>query len=216
MNLNYFNYTEAVRGLQIQYNETIIRDCHGLRKLAFHHHLAGAPSVVYDIGANVGLVSIQARMLFPHSRVVAVEPVPLTFDVLCLNIRHLNIESRNVGLGDGQPKGLATCREMDGCNQVMHAEGIMLPTLPLSKIVDESDDSQKLGGVVIVMDCEGAEKYLLADPKAGAILKACKYWAMEYHSELVGMSPREFFNRLGVSPLISSTELENRYNVVSM
>lgn len=58
--------------------------------------------VVLDVGANEGMFSIFISMLFPQARVIALEPVPDTFETLKANIalnKCKNIEPYNIGLG---------------------------------------------------------------------------------------------------------------------
>jgi len=57
--------------------------------------------VILDIGANEGMFSIMMAKLFPHTRVIALEPVPRTFYQMIRNIglNGLNITALNIGVG---------------------------------------------------------------------------------------------------------------------
>lgn len=59
----------------------LLADCYGLRGRSF-----ADGSVILDIGANVGIVSIYLAKLYPKCFIYAYEPLPLNFDNLCKNI----------------------------------------------------------------------------------------------------------------------------------
>ncbi|MFA5346532.1 MAG: FkbM family methyltransferase [Methanoregula sp.] len=64
--------------------------------LVFHDR-----DVILDIGANEGMFSIMMARLFPHTRVIALEPVPRTFYQMIRNIglNGMNITALNIGVG---------------------------------------------------------------------------------------------------------------------
>jgi FkbM family methyltransferase len=196
------DYVNHDSGLEALYVSLILNDEYGLRELA----LDGAkPDVFYDIGANVGLVSVMARMLFPTVRIVAVEPFPETFFLLKANTAHLHIDCRQVALGDGEPLGMWRSPGVDLCNQTRAlatddpADIVPIASVRLSELVGKQD---REGFYIIKIDVEGAEKFLLDDPNAGAVLRGACHWVMEYHEKLVGMSPTQFVQRLGVDATI--------------
>lgn len=58
--------------------------------------------IILDIGANEGMFSIMMAKLYPHARVIALEPVPRTYYQLVRNIGLngcMNIDSYNIGVG---------------------------------------------------------------------------------------------------------------------
>jgi FkbM family methyltransferase len=58
--------------------------------------------VILDVGACEGMFSIMMAKLFPHARIIAIEPVPRTYYHMVRNIGLngcTNIEPLNVGLG---------------------------------------------------------------------------------------------------------------------
>jgi len=57
--------------------------------------------IILDIGANEGIFSIMMAKLFPHTRVIALEPVPRTFYQMIRNIglNGMNITVLNIGVG---------------------------------------------------------------------------------------------------------------------
>jgi FkbM family methyltransferase len=65
--------------------------------------LAKACSIVFDIGANVGLYSIALAQRFQYSKVIAFEPIVSTFQELKrnLDLNHIdNVMTYNIGLSD--------------------------------------------------------------------------------------------------------------------
>jgi FkbM family methyltransferase len=58
--------------------------------------------VILDIGANEGMFSIMMGKLYPHTKIIALEPIPRTYQTLTENIRlnHCeNISHYNIGVG---------------------------------------------------------------------------------------------------------------------
>lgn len=57
---------------------------------------------IFDIGANIGLWSIEAHKYFPNSRIYSFEIVPSVFGKLKVNTQHLgdNIHAHNFGLAE--------------------------------------------------------------------------------------------------------------------
>ncbi len=58
-------------------------------------------AIVVDVGANIGLFTIQVSLEFPAAQVYALEPVPSTFAILDLNLKLLAPQARaeRIGLG---------------------------------------------------------------------------------------------------------------------
>lgn len=58
------------------------------------------PTVIFDIGANIGITSIYLAKLFPDSLIYSFEPMPENFEILQKNIsEYKNIRAFNYGLG---------------------------------------------------------------------------------------------------------------------
>lgn len=58
------------------------------------------PSVIFDIGGNIGLAAVYFAKLFPNSRIYTFEPVRENFELLKRNIKSFkNIKAFNFGLG---------------------------------------------------------------------------------------------------------------------
>ena len=58
--------------------------------------------VIMDVGANEGMFSILMAKTYPGTRIIALEPVPATYEILLQNLKInevTNVEPYNVGLG---------------------------------------------------------------------------------------------------------------------
>lgn len=55
------------------------------------YEVGGNPSVIFDLGANVGFVTIYYRRRYPDARIVAVEADPATYERLVRNVALLDV-----------------------------------------------------------------------------------------------------------------------------
>lgn len=71
--------------------------------------------VVFDIGANVGDISMRIAKAFPDAAIWAFEPNPVTFDLLQKNLTSKMdaVHSVNAGLGAEEGQGILHCYESD-------------------------------------------------------------------------------------------------------
>lgn len=69
--------------VQAMIRDSAASDEYHLRDLSF------TPDVVYDIGANVGGVTLFASSLFPEAKIIAVEPEDENYQMLVENTKHL-------------------------------------------------------------------------------------------------------------------------------
>ncbi|MFW6121941.1 MAG: FkbM family methyltransferase [Petrotogales bacterium] len=143
-----------------------------------------------DIGANVGFISIMARMLHPKMKIFSVEPHPDVYENLIDNVEHLRIKTLNGALGNGNIFYLLKSRKTDLCNSFTD-----------KKTENHSIQSYTLGSLVrkfkidvddlrIKIDCEGAEKYMIGDEQSENILRKCKVCAIEVHDKIDNDSSR--------------------------
>jgi FkbM family methyltransferase len=62
--------------------------------------LVKSPEPIFlDVGANVGLYSLELRQAFPNSKIVSFEPNPLTYEQLKREVAGRKIEVENLGIG---------------------------------------------------------------------------------------------------------------------
>lgn len=77
-----------------------------LRRLAPNY----TPTVIFDIGANIGEVASQFSIDYRSATIHAFEPIPSTYTQLCRNVRrHASIKAHNVAIGEacGKSKMIA-------------------------------------------------------------------------------------------------------------
>ena len=120
------------------------------------------PSSIVDIGANIGMFSIMATLMFPKAKIYSYEPQIDVFDILTENTeKYPNIEIYDKAFGDGSDlhfsarKG-ATCL---GHMFTKRSKGYKVNSVDLKNIVTTNDiDLTKES--YLKMDCEGGEKFL--------------------------------------------------------
>jgi FkbM family methyltransferase len=119
--------------------------------------------VILDIGANEGIFSIMMARLFPHTRVVALEPVPRTFYQMIRNIglNGMNIMALNIGVGAERGiQNLIVSKEFSGGST---GYCTFDPKTQFKAEVDiyKLDDVFNVAGIdrvrLLKIDCEGAE-----------------------------------------------------------
>jgi len=69
-------------------------------QLSLYRELIGENGVFVDVGANVGINSIFAKLSQPRSRVIAIEPEPRNFAILSRNAAGRSIELHNLAIAD--------------------------------------------------------------------------------------------------------------------
>ena len=112
-------------------------------------------SLYVDVGANVGYHALFAAKL--GARVVAIEPVPWTLELLRANVwRHgADVEIVEAAASDSEGTAHIALDPDHRSGAQMAAEGLVVPTFPLDVLVPE-------GAVdVLKIDVEGAEPMVL-------------------------------------------------------
>jgi len=158
----------------------------------------GSAALLVDIGAQVGLVCIKARLRFPSLRIGAIEPYGESFRYLIDNTEGLGIECVNVGLGDGRPLEPTPVEERAtlGCEFRVSNSGSGIPTWTLDQIINHFKGPYE--STMWKIDCEGGELALYNEPVAKSVLEKSPMVAFELHS----------------MPLKSSEELESYFDEV--
>lgn len=64
------------------------------------NRLSLQPSLIFDIGANIGQLTFEYRRAFANARIYAFEPDPKTFEILKQNITSLHASAFPLGFGD--------------------------------------------------------------------------------------------------------------------
>ena len=136
------------------------------------------PEVILDIGANVGLYSLMASLVWPNAQVWAYEPEPDNFDCLKSNIQgRRNITACKWAIG---PRGgwgtLYTQAGYPLCHSLFQRAGDS-PGEPLKVPMFPARNLPKAD--LIKLDCEGPELQILETMD----LSAVKWLYVEFHRE---------------------------------
>jgi FkbM family methyltransferase len=159
-----------------EFNKIAVEDIMRIRKFS-HLDL----DFVIDIGANIGIATIYAKILFPNAKIISLEPDPVSFKCLKKNtefIKDICLEQK--AFGDG-----GKCNINDRENTFLgkytteSADG-EIESLTLSEIFEKYDLSVK-SKYFIKSDCEGAEKYFIGDPFSKNAIVESQLFFMEVH-----------------------------------
>jgi len=140
--------------------------------------------VMLDLGACEGVFSIMMAKLFPGLRVIALEPVPRTFNYLLKNIElnGVRIEAKNIGVGTRGKRELVVSRDHSGgssgvCTFVPSDHlSVTVDLMPLEDVFEEFKiDRVKL----LKIDIEGMEYEVLYN--AEDILPRVDLFTGEFH-----------------------------------
>jgi len=150
------------------YREVVVDDFYGLFPIAKTFQ----PNVIVDIGANIGMFSVLASLLFPQATIFSYEPNAETFTWLKRNaiggkfvLNNSGVSSKS-GFEFFDPGSDSTLGML---NQV--------GTLQVEVIgPHEVADGQAID--LLKMDCEGAEWEILRD---GELIRRSARICMEYH-----------------------------------
>lgn len=143
--------------------------------------------VIFDCGANIGMATLFFKWLYPRSRVVAFEPDPTTFGVLCENIQRnglAGVEARNVALWDENVEMPFYIKRDERGSLLMSLNSartqgtqIKVPARKLSEYIGTSVDLLKL-------DVEGAESRVIGELVQSGKMNMVKRLIIEYHHHI--------------------------------
>lgn len=177
-------------------------DCYRLQSVPFQ------PDVILDIGANVGVFCSYARFLFPHAKIVCLEPNPRNWGLLIAHTGHLpGVRHVNKALGNGPlwrvPATLSG--PYFGAVERYVSEGS--PGFP-ADFLNSHPEYQRVAGIETIslaelfrmhvrgparvlakIDCEGGEHSIFDDRASLGVLGMVDYLAMEVHFALDGTGP---------------------------
>lgn len=146
----------------------LLDDEYGLRDLPDN------PSVIVDVGVNMGIFSLAAWAKFPHAKIFGYEPGPAAFKISTCNLESTGtiLFNEAVGLESGM------C-DISDCSQSRLAKAVVsdtgsTPVIPFSEVL------KRAGGMIdlLKMDCEGAEWDILKDCESMRYVRSIR---MEYH-----------------------------------
>ena len=173
-----------------------------------------------DIGAAYGLISIMARLLHPEMKICAIEPHPETYKDLIVNCERLKIETINCAFGNGDLFYLEKERKMKLCNSFASEtkDTISIQSYTLSDLVkmNKYDPSD----MMIKMDCESAEWYMVGNKEDEEIIKKCKLMSIEIHDKSKNNPIDKFYSWIiglvGITHKITINKLTENLGLVKI
>jgi FkbM family methyltransferase len=162
--------------------------------------------VLYDIGANIGVIAIGLARVGDISRAVAIEPDPVNFDLLCRNVagNRLSDKITCLQLAVGREPGTLTLHrsaEQFGDHRVrmgaldLGRESLQVSSLPLDQIRQRPEVVAAGCGSphLLWMDVQGFEGHVLAGAETliqDGLPTALEIWPQGLAE--AGTSPEEF------------------------
>ena len=160
----------------------------------------GKLSQFYDIGANVGIVSILCRLMHPECKIYAFEPFKQTYDRLVENVDNLKVKCNQLAYGNGEDFYCFKDRKTSLCNSFLKDTdctltwgkdrfGEKVKSFTLNEMLFTGCNS-----TCVKMDCEGAEHYLINDTRSTEKLKCVRWISIEVHEVNEKMSIKNFMH----------------------
>ena len=129
-------------------------------QLSLYRDLIGDHGVFVDIGANVGINSIFAKLSQPNARVVAVEPEPRNFAILSRNAEKYGVELNNLAIAD-QPGQMGFAGTGTNAHFTADKDAIQVECVTLDAF------TQSLGHIDLMkIDVEGFTDLVLSEASA--------------------------------------------------
>jgi FkbM family methyltransferase len=128
---------------------------------------ATSPKIIVDAGANIGLTSVYFADRYPDATVLAIEPEPSNFELLCKNAAHYpNIVPLRAALWNKKTRlslfdagtgnwGFQTRQSADSSESPAGVEAVTIASLMQTYSFDRID--------LLKIDIEGAEKEVFED-----------------------------------------------------
>ena len=159
---------------------------------AYPWMLPGRPSLVFDVGMNVGFSSLLFALRDPEAIVVGFEPVSTTYERLRKNLAKNpgaagRIHAENQGLSDHDGEETWHVCENNSTLSSVYAQdaGGMVPTKVALKSATAAMEPFLAAHpnrlCMVKMDCEGGEYAVLDDWARNGLAEKIDVLAMEYH-----------------------------------
>ena len=159
-------YAPPEQGLAYDFINLFFDDEYGLKSL--HHY----PKTIVDIGANIGLFSQMAGVLFPEAKIHSYEPNSRLHNYLNKNLEKVDVKlfSEAVGAESGTGRSLDNGDSRTG----VFEKGGDTPIVAFSAVLE------RIGGTIdlLKIDCEGGEWDIFEN---SAPFQKVRMIRMEYH-----------------------------------
>jgi len=179
----------------------MIDEIWAFRKYEYFGFCVAPRDVVVDIGANIGTFSVYAATIGRSSRVIAFEPHPENYALLCRNVEANNlckVECVNAGVaGERGPCFLEVNAQNAGAHRLLIGKEVENATVCQVQTCTLPDvfEQYHLDTIdYLKMDCEGAE-FAIFGATPDNYLRRIKRISMETHP-VPGKSVVDFTSRL--------------------
>ena len=144
------------------------------------------PDVVYDIGADVGSMTMIAHKHFPNATIIAVEPHRHTYPRLKARTENIKeIIAINAAVGKGQlfeaPHNTGPLHNWVVEETSPRWSSDLAPSAVDGIGLDELYAQYGGEQYIVKMDCEGAEYHILKDKASRDVIIGSSYFAAEFH-----------------------------------
>jgi len=163
-------FVDNDRGVGDDYKEIIAEDCYNI----FRYARSANPSVIADIGANVGIFAKLATVLFPEADIYAYEPNPEALKWLRKNAESTRIRVSPYAVSLQAGEVIMETRFESTCGAKVAPGGdLRVKAIAASEVADGRPID------LLKMDCEGSEWTILKDH---GLLGRTKDLVLEYHA----------------------------------
>jgi len=185
-------------------DEIILKDFYAIG--AFRNKVKKEIKTIFDFGANIGVFSIYAHLLFPTARIIAVEGNPEIAELLkynlglidgfsnyAIDVLLIHKDVRRVSLGVIYDKpGIASSSICIKAND--DASGKFL-TVPFDKYIDSIEYDEPY---IFKFDIEGGEEGIFASSKGEDFIRKSEMTTFELHfgKKFGGISKDYYFKKL--------------------
>lgn len=156
----------------------------------------GDVDLFIDIGANIGTVSVMARILFPFARIHAFEPCENNYRKLVENTKYWGIRCHSAALGPGTPmckiphgqSGMHRFVDNDETQWWPDKIYQMANSWTVGRIMQECEIGRTNDGMgyILKIDCEGGERYILRQKEAVNLILFSLQTNIEIHMPFGG------------------------------
>ena len=152
----------------------VLNDCYGLKRFRYIENIV-------DIGANIGIFSLNAAILFPNSKIYAYEPCQEALLDLENNLQQLKkVEIYPYAVGEiTQKVNLNFQEDLTACSILMAGESSSQKS-QVCEMIAFDEITAKLGGSIglLKLDCEGSEYEIIR----ATSFEQVKYVVGEFHT----------------------------------
>lgn len=118
-------------------------------------------SVIYDIGAHIGIFTLKAKSYFPLSKIYCFEPEEENYQLLRENLRlceGIIFLYRNAVVGNDKPNGYYMC-DIEKPASISYSYGKGKAEVPYIQWETIQDWEERID--LLKLDCEGGERYFI-------------------------------------------------------